>query len=37
MDFNQIKSAAAGYSADMNRFLRAMISHPSESLSLIHI
>ena len=31
MDFNQIKSAAAGYSADMNRFLRAMISHPSES------
>ena len=31
MDFEKIKAAAAGYSADMNRFLRAMISHPSES------
>ena len=31
MDFEQIKAAAAGYQADMTRFLRDMISHPSES------
>ena len=46
MNFEAIKSAAEGYKADMSRFLRAMISHPSESceekdvvmcLSLIHI
>ena len=31
MNFEAIKSAAEGYKADMSRFLRAMISHPSES------
>ena len=31
MDFEAIKSAAEGYKADMTRFLRDMISHPSES------
>ena len=31
MDYEQIKKAAQGYQADMTRFLRAMISHPSES------
>ena len=31
MDFEKIKSAAEGYKADMSAFLRAMISHPSES------
>ena len=31
MDFEQIKKASEGYQADMTRFLRAMISHPSES------
>ena len=31
MDFEQIKKAAEGYRADMTRFLRDMISHPSES------
>ena len=31
MDFEAIKAAAAGYKADMSRFLRDMISHPSES------
>ncbi len=31
MDFQAIKAAAAGYQADMVRFLREMISHPSES------
>ena len=31
MDYDQIKKAAQGYQADMTRFLRAMISHPSES------
>ena len=31
MDYEQIKKAAEGYKADMTRFLRAMISHPSES------
>ncbi len=31
MDLNAIKRAAEGYRADMSRFLRAMISHPSES------
>ena len=31
MDYEQIKKAAEGYKADMARFLRAMISHPSES------
>ncbi len=31
MDFDAIKRAAAGYQADMVRFLREMISHPSES------
>ncbi|MGN1007692.1 MAG: YgeY family selenium metabolism-linked hydrolase [Butyricicoccus sp.] len=31
MDFEAIKKAAEGYKADMTKFLRAMISHPSES------
>ena len=31
MDFDRIKAAAEGYRADMSRFLREMISHPSES------
>ena len=31
MDFEAIKAAAEGYKADMSRFLRDMISHPSES------
>ena len=31
MDFEAIKKAAQGYQADMSRFLRDMISHPSES------
>ncbi|HIY74063.1 MAG TPA: M20/M25/M40 family metallo-hydrolase, partial [Candidatus Intestinimonas merdavium] len=31
MDFDKIKAAAEGYRADMSRFLRDMISHPSES------
>ena len=31
MDFEAIKRAAREYEADMSRFLRAMISHPSES------
>ena len=31
MDFEAIKAAAEGYQADMSRFLREMISHPSES------
>ncbi len=31
MDFEAIKKAAQGYQADMSNFLRAMISHPSES------
>ena len=31
MDYEQIKKAAQGYQADMTRFLREMISHPSES------
>ena len=31
MDFEAIKRAAQGYQADMSAFLRAMISHPSES------
>ena len=31
MDFEAIKAAACGYQADMTRFLREMISHPSES------
>ncbi len=31
MDLNQIKQAAENYRADMSAFLRAMISHPSES------
>ena len=31
MDYEQIKKAAEGYRADMTRFLRDMISHPSES------
>ena len=31
MDFEAIKAAARGYQADMTRFLRDMISHPSES------
>ena len=31
MDFGQIRKAAQGYGADMNRFLREMISYPSES------
>ena len=30
-DYEAIKAAAEGYKADMVRFLRAMISHPSES------
>ncbi len=31
MNFETIKAAAEGYRADMSRFLRDMISHPSES------
>ncbi len=31
LDFERIKAAAASYQADMTRFLREMISHPSES------
>ena len=31
MDFEAINAAAEGYRADMSRFLREMISHPSES------
>ena len=31
MDFEKIKAAAQAYQADMTRFLRDMISHPSES------
>ena len=31
MDFEKIKAAAESYRADMSRFLRDMISHPSES------
>ena len=31
MDYEKIKAAAAGYQADMTRFLRAMIARPSES------
>ena len=31
MDFEAIKAAAEGCRADMSRFLREMISHPSES------
>ena len=31
MDFEKIKAAAQAYQADMIRFLRDMISHPSES------
>ncbi len=31
LDFEKIKEAAEGYRADMSAFLRAMISHPSES------
>ena len=30
-DYAKIKAAAEGYKADMVRFLREMISHPSES------
>ena len=31
LDYSAIRAAAEGYRADMVRFLRAMISHPSES------
>ena len=31
LNYDQIKSAAAAYGKDMTAFLRAMISHPSES------
>ena len=31
LDYSAIKAAAEGYKGDMVRFLRAMISHPSES------
>ena len=31
LDFEQIRKAAENYRADMSRFLRKMISHPSES------
>ena len=31
LDFDAIKAAAESHRADMSRFLRAMISHPSES------
>ena len=30
MDFEAIKRAAQAYRADMSRFLRDLISHPSE-------
>ena len=32
LDYGAIKDAANKYSKDMTAFLRAMISHPSESL-----
>ncbi len=31
MDFEAVRQAAESYKADMSRFLRDMISHPSES------
>ena len=31
MDTNKIKEAAAGYSEDMNKFLRAIVANPGES------
>ena len=31
LNYDQIKAAAAAYGKDMTAFLRAMISHPSES------
>ena len=31
LDFDKIKAAANAYGKDMTAFLRAMISHPSES------
>ena len=31
LDFDAIKQVAAAYGPDMTAFLRAMISHPSES------
>ena len=31
LDYGKIKDAAAAYGKDMTAFLRAMISHPSES------
>ena len=31
LDYDKIKEAAKAYNADMTAFLRAMISHPSES------
>ena len=31
LNYNAIREAAEAYRADMSRFLRAMISHPSES------
>ena len=31
LDYKAIHAAAENYKADMVRFLRAMISHPSES------
>ena len=31
VNFDAIRAAAEGYKADMTRFLRDMISHPSES------
>ena len=31
LDYEAIKKAAEGYKADMVRFLREMISYPSES------
>ena len=31
LDYQKIKEAAEGYKKEMSAFLRAMISHPSES------
>ena len=31
LKYDHIKAAAEGYKKDMTAFLRAMISHPSES------
>ena len=37
MDFEKIKAAAQAYQADMTRFLRDMISHPSETARSVRL